>query len=368
MRKRLICSFLLVLQAFIIMPAFTQDYSFFVAGHTYGDPYNPQYGLYPPFVDKIDFINEYSGMAFGCLTGDVVVQPTSPYWDAAQEDMADFNFPLHIAAGNHDIGSEFVERFGDYYYSFFLHDDLFIVLAPSLGNWSITGDQKDFLFSTLEEDAADANKIFVFLHELIWWSPDSIFQNIVLNYIPSYPGNTNFFTEIEPVFHALPNQVVFFAGDLGATIEVSPYMYYTYDNITLIASGMGGGIEDNMLVVDVVSDTIIYHLIALNGEDINGLGDLTDFSLEVPIGVDKEGISGWPVSPNPVNDLMCVDCRVTGVSSELVVCDLGGRVVLREFFPESKLQEINVQQLPGGLYVFRLKGAEGVQSGKIVKL
>ena len=48
-------------------------YSFFVAGHTYGDPMNPQHGFYPPFLKAIPFINKYPKMELGLLAFGIIV-------------------------------------------------------------------------------------------------------------------------------------------------------------------------------------------------------------------------------------------------------------------------------------------------------
>ena len=66
-----------------------------------------------------------------------------------------------------------------------------------------------------------------------------------MNWSPYTPDTTNFWSEVEPLFHNLPNNVIIFAGDLSANREATPYMYYNYDNVTFIASGMGSGINDN---------------------------------------------------------------------------------------------------------------------------
>ncbi len=342
-------------------------YSFFTAGHTYGTPGNAQYGLYPPFMDKLPMINGYENLELGCLTGDVVVHPTPEYWDAAQSDMEAFDMPLFIAAGNHDIGPEFEARFGDYFFAFGHQGDLFITLVPSLGNWSITGDQKDFLVSTLDSLASASNHVFVFLHELIWWSPDSIFQNVVLNYIPYYPGSTNFWTEIEPLFRALPNQVVFYAGDLGCCTHVSPFMYHHYENITLVASGMGGGEKDNFIITDVFPDTLIYHLVAINGDDPNALGELTDFSLmhdNSGFQSMEDRMSCWP---NPVaGQLHIIVSEPARV--DYLLTDLGGKEVRRGAFPGGTEGIIPMGDCPPGVYLLRF-GSDGRSCmRKIVKL
>lgn len=366
-RKRLLICLLFIPQVFLIAQDDTTSYSFFTAGHTYGSPYNPQFGLYPFLMAKTDYLNSYDGMAFGCLVGDVVIDDTAPYWDAAEADMEAFNVPVYIAAGGHDVGAEYELRFGEYYYSFTLHKDLFIFLTPYIGGWNIVGDQKDFLFATLDSLAPEVNHIFVFLHELVWWSPDSIFQNVEINYEPYYPGSTNFFTEIEPVFNALPNQVVFYAGDLGAVPTVTPFMYHQYENITLIASGMGGGVEDNMIVTDVTSDTIIYHLIALNGDDMNALGELTDFSLNMQAPSRYRSTAVLPAFPNPMGDHVNLDLRFTGAGF-FTLTNVYGNVEHKGYLNGGAWQRISTGDLPSGLYIFRLKCEDREYVSKILKL
>ena len=71
-----------------------------------------------------------------------------------------------------------------------------------------------------------------------------------------------------------------FAGDVGAAFWSADYMYDKYNNITLIASGMGEGIGDNFLVVNVSAfNPVKYNLISLNCEDIKCLGRLEDYIL-----------------------------------------------------------------------------------------
>jgi hypothetical protein len=253
------------------------NYSFFVAGHTYGNPMSYQYGLHPPFVNSIPKINSYPKMSLGILTGDVVPKPTEDYWDSALIDINRLLIPIHIASGNHDRGSEFERIFKDYYYSFKFDNDLFIILSPT--QWNIEGKQKEFLVQTIDNNYLSVQNIFIFCHELIWWSPDNQFRNVEINYRPHYPGSTNYWTEINPFLDSLPNNVVIFAGDVGCYYTTSAYMYYKEDNITLIASGMGGGIEDNIVIIEVSDTCINYKLIGLNDTLFSEIGKLEDYIL-----------------------------------------------------------------------------------------
>ena len=230
-------------------PAPNYKYAFFAAGHVYGNALNFQYGLHPPFKDIINKLNEYPLLELGVFTGDVVPKPTQAYWDSAIVDINKINVPTYIAPGNHDGGTVFKQLFTTYYRSFTQNNDLFIILSPS--NWSIKGKQLDFLKNTLNHHKDSVNNVFIFCHELIWWSPNNQFKNVEINYRPHYPGSTNYWSVIHPILDSLNNNVMLFAGDLGATSAVDAYMYYKTDNVTLIGSGMGGRKEDNLVMVEV---------------------------------------------------------------------------------------------------------------------
>ncbi len=253
-------------------------YAFFVAGHIYGHPTSFQYGVHPPLDSAFSFLNKYPGMAFGVFTGDVVPHPTPDYWDSLQADLQKLTVPYYIVPGNHDRGPEFEKRYHNYYQSFVRNNDLFILLTPN--NWNIEGPQLDFLKSALAASSDSVRNIFIFLHELIWWSPDNRFNTVEINYRPYYPGTSNFVEEIEPLLRETGKKVVVYAGDVGCHSGVSPCMYDTSGNLTLIASGMGSGNKDNLVITRVYTDgTFNFDLIHLNGPDKRGMGRLEDYSL-----------------------------------------------------------------------------------------
>lgn len=260
----------------------TLEYSFFVAGHTYGGAGVNNDGLHPPMEAKFDFIKSDSLMEFGVLTGDIVISSTANNWDEVDEALLLLEMPVYFAAGNHDLTDRtlYESRYGSVYYSFEAHNDLFIVLDPTLDAWNISGDQLIFLQNTLNQKAAGVRNIYVFFHQVLWWGPTNIYKNVILNSVADRDPNMNFWTEVEPLFNALPNNVIMFAGDVGKSTTVDPYMYHQYDNITYIASGMGNGVTDNFVIVDVWSDrSVTYRLISLNTEDMNALGELEDYVL-----------------------------------------------------------------------------------------
>lgn len=243
-------------------------YSFFVAGHAYGKPGVNNVGLHPPFVDQFEVINQAPQMEFGVLTGDVVKDGSHAEFQEVTDQLnAKLDVPVHIAPGNHDLGD--LAAYTSYYgptFSAFTHEgDLFILLDPNEAQWSIRGKQLGFLKESLETHRFAVNHVFVFFHQMLWWEPNNQFQNIVPNSEAGRVTPTNFSTEVLPMLENLPIPVVCFAGDIGAHWNHPAVMYYTNGQMTYIASGMGGEVEDNFVIAHVMGDgTIQYELIGLN--------------------------------------------------------------------------------------------------------
>ena len=258
------------------------SYSFFIAGHTYGTPGVDNDGLHPAFKNKFDLIQSDGHIDFGVLTGDIVITGTEQNWNEVDNDIIDLGLPVYFAAGNHDVTDRtlFESRYGQTYYSFVHQSNLFIVLDPNIDGWNISGNQLDFLENVLNTEAQNVNNIFVFFHQLLWWEPDNIYQNVVLNSFSGRADTINFCNEIEPLFNELAKPVHMIAGDVGAYYTGSEFMYHQYENITLIASGMGGNVRDNFIIIDVHEDaSVSYRLIALNASNDFALGDLLDYEL-----------------------------------------------------------------------------------------
>ena len=257
-------------------------YSFFVAGHVYDTHGRTKPGIYPFFKDKFKDIKNDSLIKFGIFTGDIVKEGTREEWDTVDKDIAELSLNVFFAIGNHDNTNRnlFLERYGNTYYSHSYKNDLYIILDPNIDGWNISGDQLDFLKQELSEIDQNIENVFVFFHQLLWWRPDNRYKNVKPNSLENRSDSVNFWFTVEPLFKNLSCNVVMFAGDVGAGSWSADYMYDKYDNITLIASGMGEGIGDNFIIVDVMTDnTVEYRLVPLNCEDMNCLGKLEEYVL-----------------------------------------------------------------------------------------
>ena len=283
-------SILLILTVFVLGCSDSEKKlktSFFVAGHAYGDPRDKgeTKGLYQPLKDKLSFINEQRKMNNGFFLGDVVYRPNA--WPEALNDMEAFKMPLHVVRGNHEGPIEAYEnRFGESYKSFIEDDNLFIILDTNLDKWNISGEQLVFLMNTIRNQSDQVDNIFIFTHHVMWWSEER-YKRPRPNSLHNRAKTTNYWTKLEPFFQNAEKPVFLFAGDVGAfsqeTAKVShtiEYFYLKDNNITYVSSGMGGGVNDNVVFVDIYTDgTVGFRLIHLNGDDVNGLGKLEDYRI-----------------------------------------------------------------------------------------
>ncbi|MCB0279071.1 MAG: metallophosphoesterase [Calditrichaeota bacterium] len=308
------------------------NYSFFVAGHTYGVP--EDLGIHPPFREKFAYIRGRPEIKFGVLTGDIVAaNPTATDWDAVDADIDSLGLPVYFTVGNHDAENLplFENRYGSTYYHFSYENDLFIVLDPNLDSWNISGDQLDFLKEILMQQAGLSHNVFVFFHQILWRDSDSPFKYIIYNSGAGRGDSINFWTEVEPLFRGLTNEVFMFAGDLGAPWS-SDVTYDHYENITLIATGMGDHERENFIVVNVNSDkTVSFDLICLS-DTVSCLGNLTDYL--------------------KVDELVAIQ---TPVFSQVF-----------EFIPNPAFDQIRLQADPGGCERSQIYNVWGVLTYEVV--
>ena len=227
-------------------------YSFFVAGHTYGVKEKAVSGMHMPFVADFPYLTAYPDLQFGVLTGDIVYYSRDTSWNAVDRQLADVPVPVYFAVGNHDEGhkSPYKERYGDTYFAFEQGRDLCLVLNPGLGGWNIWRDQYAFLEAQLG-NAKKYDHVFIFFHQLLWWTKDNQYRRYSPNSLDGRTPETNFWTEVMPLLEACDKPVYCFAGDVGAAGKPTRFFADQVDNVHFIASGMGNGIQDNYLFVQV---------------------------------------------------------------------------------------------------------------------
>lgn len=269
MNFRLLISFIVL--TFIItgcckQPVNYKSYKlkFAVAGHVYGNPITYTSTIYPPFIKALKQHEQQDYLNFLFLTGDVVPHPTDSNWKTVITELNASHADWHIAPGNHDFGGSikypFQRKFKaiqnpEPYHFFRFRDNEFIVLNTSHNGWTINEIQRISLATYLKQiNQKTTNNIFVFSHQL-WWLNDSPekFQldSIKTNSDALQLGTSNFWKDGFSLFSEFEIPVWFFAGDIGCMAQYETYYEDHYKNFHFYASGMGGGIEDNYLFVDV---------------------------------------------------------------------------------------------------------------------
>jgi len=252
-----------------------QGYSFYVAGHTYGKPGVESKGLYGPFTDKFHLINEYQPIKFGFLLGDLVKNASNEAWELVKKDLDSLDPRIKniVVPGNHDVGNGvhdakreiFLKQFGKTFFSFKHGKDIFIVLDGNISEWNISGEQLQFLKKSLPNKKGSSNNIFIFSHQLIWHnSSKPEFKKIQPNSLEGRSDNLNFWDEVFPLLFELANNVYFFSGDIGAFPNGNELFYTKYLNVTFVATGMGGGMRDNFLIVSVINGRVEIFFVPIN--------------------------------------------------------------------------------------------------------
>jgi hypothetical protein len=227
------------------------DFSFSTAGHVYGEMGDKTIGIHQHFKNartspESDFL---------ILLGDAVYKSSNLEWDKTIDQLNKVNDSLIFTIGNHEYNQK--ENFLKVtnrertYFSFNHKKSLFIILDSELSSKGIVGKQLAWLKEELNSPKTYDN-IFVFLHKLLWWNKENVYSELT----PNSVWNTdhlklNFWSELEPTFNNLTQDVYLIAGDMGGGINNDGYMYHNYENIHLVGSGMGASEESNYLTFNV---------------------------------------------------------------------------------------------------------------------
>jgi hypothetical protein len=245
-------------------------YSFLVAGHAYGAHAGDNLGLHPPLLQRLS--ENPDSAVFGIfLTGDIVNHSTEASWNQVASELKSLGLNSYYVMGNHDNNSigykVFGEKHGGAYYSFVEGNELFIVLNSTESDRSISSEQLIFFDNVLINTSDKWERAFIFFHEVIWNSHEK-YKDVRSNSRSRYSklvDISNFWEDIYPKLSDLRDKKFFlFAGDVGGNPDAISASYDTWENVTLISSGMGEVKDENYLKVSVSPDTVVFQLIPLN--------------------------------------------------------------------------------------------------------
>lgn len=228
--------------------------TFAIAGHVYGNPDTYTSSVYPPFLQKLKADHVKKRFDFLFLTGDVVAHPTESNWITVADELNAVRIPWYISRGNHDVSQYMDEHIQpEKYLSIQKENALFLVLNTSHPGWTVDSLQRNFLIRELSHTDS-IEQIFVFSHQL-WWerNPPKEFEldSLRPNSFAGYDGTSDFWHDVFPYFDSTGIETWFFAGDMGCHYTLPSYYEDHYKNFHFYGSGMGGGIDDNYLTVEV---------------------------------------------------------------------------------------------------------------------
>ncbi|MDX1348641.1 MAG: metallophosphoesterase [Putridiphycobacter sp.] len=229
---------------------------FIIIGHAYGNPVDYELSLYKELPAFIKTLNLFVNPVTYVFTGDVVAKPTAENWEniLIQFDSLNIN-DYWIAPGNHDLGSNYFQENiqTNIYFAERIDSNLFFVLNTNFSGWTIDQSQIDLLYSELS-DLSGINNIFVFTHQVWWANPkDAVYDidSIRTNSTNLIEGSHSFWTDAFPMFQSANLPTYFFAGDVGCWDFIPAYVENKHDNFHFYASGVGGGLEDNVLYLKI---------------------------------------------------------------------------------------------------------------------
>ena len=239
---------------------FDEDF-FFIAGHTYGSIYDQKEIIYPKFYS---WLNENKPkISRGFFAGDFIKNFNEENINKFNKKILNLSFDTFYAPGNHEFDQEnkrklFKKYFGKTYYSYQNDKNLFIILNPYLNNWSIKNEQLIFLKKQITQYKSNVKNIFLIFH------PTIFFEKYNIDIRPnSYHGfrKSNFWTEIYPFLKNFKNNFYLISGDFGAYPNNKEFFCDKKENILFIGTGMGSGVNDNILVFQDQNNELIFEVI-----------------------------------------------------------------------------------------------------------
>lgn len=245
-------------------------FSFICAGHVYGPMGDTTFGIHPQLYKSL---RNDANASFVAFLGDITYSGCEAEWDTTCNQLNSISMPQYYVLGNHDAQNinQFYQQTGrkKTYYSFVQENSLFLFLDSESSEQGIGEEQLDWIESELMKSSA-VDRVFVLMHKLIWWNQHSIFKEITVN----SRWNTdhmklNFWTDIEPLFNGLGKHVYFIAGDMAGDKNDDGYMYFNYENLHFIGTGVGASEESNYLHLNVHENNAVSIDVHLLNDSIN---------------------------------------------------------------------------------------------------
>lgn len=219
-------------------------------GHAYGRPGGSNIGLDPKLASTIpDLRSEADVIA---LTGDVTRDGSAASLKVVKEQLGQWRRIL-VAPGNHDVGTgqkrtAFTETFGQAFGRTSVGDSAVIWLDTDEADQAISTRQMKWLRKQIRSGSMQKHKsLIVFTHHLVW--ANSVEERMQINAGPRDPSWARDRGRLHTALAKLDIPVVVISGDTGAWPENAETLCRTTENVTYLASGIGGYEGDSALLI-----------------------------------------------------------------------------------------------------------------------
>lgn len=242
----------------------TKTVHFLIAGHICGSQEDSIPGQYEPFRA---FLKKQANTPYDflVLTGDAVYTNNVIHWNAFEQTMNLWKKPYYLVPGNQEIKGGYASpvKQTSEKTSWMKGNNLFVIWSVYTNGWNVSSEQLEQLKKQVHQKKP--KNVFIFTHEVIWY--DSIrTPRIIPNSIEGKAEASNFYSRVLPALHHLNCPVYLFAGDVGARPVGSELTIHSYEQVKMIASGMGGGIWDNIMEVTIQNDSVFLDVNYLMGK------------------------------------------------------------------------------------------------------
>lgn len=246
----------------------SEKFSFAIAGHSYGAGTENNFGLYPKFVATLETKSEQLDSVV--LLGDFVRSCSPAAWQAVSNTFSELKLPFYPVMGNHDYDpycqEKITNKHGNTFYTFSNSKAQFVVLDSQKDPLRISSDQIELLRSVLETPET-SNLVFIFFHELLWVYGRTDYEMVKGNSRSRFNffSRSNFWSDVAPTIEASPSKKVYIiAGDTGWSPQSIPLYFENRNNMTLVATGMGGLQDENFLIASIKDEIVNFEVVPLN--------------------------------------------------------------------------------------------------------
>jgi len=247
---KLVCVFSFALFLGACASKSEKDIHFFVAGGVSGPTNSTTTALYEPLTNYLSSLVNDKTLDFGVFTGNMVRHSNDSSWTKLDLALKNLPFDIHRVPGFRDLGesSFYINKFGNSERHFVKSNNFFQIWEVTNNGWNVSEKQLKDLKTAIAKKGYD--NVFVFVHPVSWYDQDRTPQ-IIPNNIDGRSETSTFYTTTLQQLNALNIPVYVFSGGVGEKANGSEITIHKFNNVHLIASGMGGGKWDNILQVFV---------------------------------------------------------------------------------------------------------------------